>query len=285
MNNIRFLWENKFDNAVIEASTAATALPVANLVDQLRKKVWRSVGTSGVYIDVDFGAGGDYCNSIGILGDNLSYSAQVQITASDVAAGASELLDSTWDVYETIWGAGEGGAGEHGAGGVLIDDAVRQALLTDIIFYKTFAQVSARYWRITFLDADNSDGYIQAGRVYLGIYFEPQFNFGYGWQFGIKDESKVTESIGGQKWVDLKGERYTLALSLKYINNAEKYWSIIDMMRRYGIRKDIIVVLTPDGQASERLFTTLYGRFTKLPRIKQAFYGYSSVDIEFEESL
>jgi len=283
--NVRFLWDNKFDNATISASSETAGLPVSNLQDQLRKKVWRSTGCSSEYVDIDFGEGGDYCNTIAVVQHNLSHNAQIRLVASDTAAGENELLDITWDVYETVFGAGEGGAGEEGAGGYLIDDATRQELLVGSIFCKFFNQTAARYWRIYFLDPDNPDGYIEVGRVWLGIYFAPQYNFQYGWRFEVVDDSNVTESIGGQKWVDIKGRRYSLYLPFKYIQDAEKWWGFVDMLRRYGIRKDILIVLLPDGRPSERLFTTLYGRFKRLPHFEGWAYNYSSTTLEFEESL
>ena len=283
--NVRFLWDNKFDAAAISVSSEAAGLPVSNLKNQLRKKVWRAAGSTSEYIDIDFGEGGDYCNTLAIIQHNLSINAQVRLLASDTAAGGNELLDVTWDVFETVFGAGEGGAGEEGAGGVLLDDAKRQELLVGMIFCKFFNQTAARYWRIYLLDPDNSDGYVEAGRIWLGIYFAPQYNFCYGWQFKIMDESKVSKSLGGQKWVDIKGRRYGLYLPFKHIQDAEKYWGFVDMLRRYGIRKDILVVLLPERYTTERLFTTLYGRFTKLPPITNWAYSYSKAAFEFEESL
>ena len=283
--NIRFLWNNKFDAATISASSEAAGLPVSNLKDQLRKKVWRATGCASEYIDIDFGEGGDYCNTLALIQHNLSINAQVRLVASDTAAGGNELLDVTWDAFGTVFGAGEGGAGEEGAGGFLIDDVVRQELLLGLIFCNFFNQTAARYWRIYLLDPDNPSGYVEVGRVWLGIYFAPQYNFSYGWQFRVIDESKVSESLGGQKWVDIKGRRYGLYLPFKHIQDAEKYWGFIDMLRRYGIRKDILVVLLPEGRPTERLFTTLYGRFTKLPPVTNWAYGYSNVSLQFEESL
>ncbi len=285
MNRIRFLWDNKFDKATISASSEVEGLPVSNLKDQLRKKVWRATGCASEYVDVDFGEGGDYCNTLALVQHNLSISAQVRLCVSDIEPGGNELLDVTWEAYETVFGAGEGGAGEEGSGGYIINDQERKELLAGMIFCKEFTQTAGRYWRIYFLDENNTDGYVEAGRIWLGTYFEPQFNFQYGWQFGIVDRSRVTESIGGQKWVDKKDRRYTLYLPFRYIQDTDKWWGFVDMLRRYGVRKDILVVLIPDGTPSQKLFTTLYGRFRNLPNLREWMYGLTSTILQFEESL
>ncbi len=285
---IQFLSQNKFDEAAISASSEATGLPASNLQDELREVKWRATGKDSEYIDIDFGSGGDYCNTLAVIQHNLSYTAQIELLVSDVAPGGAELLDETWDVYDSVFGAGEGLCGENGAGGVLTDDATREELLAGMMFWKSFTQTNGRYWRVKFLDPDNADGYVEAGRVMLGVVFTPQYNFAYNWEFYPIDESLVVESKGGQKYTDVRAIRYGLKLKFKHIQDNERYWGFIDLFRRYGVRRDILLILSPDGTPAEQLFTTLYGRFTglpKLPKLNNYTYGQTETTIVFEESL
>ena len=283
---LKFYYDNKFDDvesADLVTSSADAAYPKGNLQNAFRKKPWRSTGLSSEYVKWDFGVSED-CSHISLISHNLTTEATVTITASDNADFSSPLLSATYDAWEPLFGFGEGGFGEHGFGGYLLtgerDDLAPGAL---IIF--SFSTIVARYWKIEFSDAANSDGYIEIGRVITGIPWEVERHFKYGWEIISIDESNLVFSSGGQVWTDVKPKRYEVRFSFVGITNLEKYWKLVDMFRRWGKRKSILLELMPDGSDAEHFFTTFYGRFRTIPLIGQKFKDYSQADIIFTEDL
>lgn len=283
---LKFYYENKFD--AVEAvdlvvSSAEVAYPKGNLQNAFRKKPWRSTGLSSEYAKWDFGASED-CSHISLINHNLTAEGAVTITASDNADFSAPLLLEIYPAWEPLFGFGEGGFGEHGFGGCLLT-AERDDLAPGGLIIFDFSITIARYWKIEFTDAANPDGYIAIGRIITGIPWEVERHIKYGWQITAMDETKWAFSEGGQMWADIKPKRYQINFTFAGITDIEKYWKLIDMLRRWGKRKSILLELLPDGNIAEHFFTTLYGRFREIPAIGQDFIDYSQAQIIFTEDL
>lgn len=283
---LKFYYENKFDDVAsgdLVVSSAAAAYPKSNLQNTFRKKPWRSTGITGEYIKWDFGSS-ENCSHISLINYNLTIDATITITASNNADFSSPLLSTAYDVWDYLFGFGEGGFGEHGFGGYLLE-VNREELAAGTIKIKSFTTVVARYWKVAFTDASNTDGYIEIGRIITGIPWKVEKHIRYGWEIIPLDESKLVFSEGGQAWTDAKSKRYQIRFDFTGITDEEKYWNLIDMLRRWGKRKSILFELFPDGVTSERFFTTLYGRFQEIPPVSQAFINYSQAQVTFTEDL
>lgn len=80
-----------------------------------------------------------------------------------------------------------------------IDQQLDRSSLTDHKYCLIFTgAASYRYWGIEVVDPQNTDGYIEVGRVWIGAYIEPRIGFSGKHGRNPQDPSLVKESEGGQ---------------------------------------------------------------------------------------
>ncbi|MBT4095807.1 MAG: hypothetical protein HOE85_17745 [Nitrospinaceae bacterium] len=82
---------------------------------------------------------------------------------------------------------------------------------------------SFRYWRILIEgDSGNSDGYLEIAEVFLGGYFEPEYNYEFGNVLGEQsfEEARETESKAEKTVLLNRGQ--TAALPYRHISAAQK---------------------------------------------------------------
>jgi hypothetical protein len=286
----RIIWDNRlFDAAVLTASSEAESWGVSNLQDPLRTRAWRSTGLTGQWFQADFGEP-TYCTCLALVNHNLTFDGLVRVQASDdpAFAGANLLMDEEFTAWADIIGAGEGGAGEHGAGGVFLESerAYYAPNPIRVIYFSTVDgdQVRARYWRVLPTDPDNPDGYFHIGRPFLCLYDEYAKIFGYDWRYGGADDSQVDYSKGGQPWTTVLRSRRTLLLPWKAFRIEDKYWRFCFFRDKVGLSQDWVIDALPDGTPSERWFTTLFGRFSTFPELTAISPRHSTLEIEIVES-
>lgn len=132
---------------LIDSGSAPTTLtedllyPEENLQDQRLASKWRSTDASAQTIVCNLGSA-QAVNTIAVLGHNLSGSASITIEAATADSWAS----APWSTSLTY--------------------------ATGAILKYLSASQTYQYWRFTLDDATNSDGYVEAGRVWLGTYLE-----------------------------------------------------------------------------------------------------------------
>jgi len=259
MSFCRFLWDNTaFDNAAISASSAASGLPASYMQDHLRGNVTQTDGVTTAYWDVDFGEE-VWCNSAAFINNNFSTTGVITITAG-TSAGDSDLLDASFDAVVAYVGFGESGFGyDSGFGGFLTDEQISR-YSTDPCREVHFDGVGARYWRFTVADPENSDGYLQIGRVFLceavnapmpakPLDFKPQ------------SLSATIKTKGGQKHTDLGSKFRSLNLVWPSIEPEHVWWTFVEMFWDVCADKDFVVSLSFDEDDSQDLWLgTIYGR-------------------------
>jgi hypothetical protein len=264
---LTIIWDNRwFDAAVLTPSSAAAGYPAACLQDAQQTRTWRTTGLTGASLAIDLGAA-QYCSCLALINHNLTFNGKVRVQAAAVPDFGTLLKDDEYDAWPDIIGAGEGGAGQHGAGGVLLDSERRYYVpnpLRILYFEPPEGQdhVSARYWRLLFEDAGNPDGFVEIGRIFLGLYDEYARNPGYGWGYSYQDDSSITRSPGGQPWTDRRLPYRILDLPWKAFLNEDKYWRLAFFLKQVGISRDFVIDCFPAGRPSERFYTALYGRIS-----------------------
>lgn len=286
--NLRIIWDNRqFDQAILSASSETETMGAVNLQDKVRTRPWRTQGVSGEWLAADMRAA-VHCTCLALLNHNFTYGAQLTVQTS-ATADFAVVKEQTFDLWPDIIGAGEGGAGEHGAGGAFLEtersfytkNPIRLIYfdLTDEEFYY------ARYWRVQFTDPANPDGYFQIGRLYLCLYDDYARQFGYGWDYDGEDDSNIDRAENGTPWTQKRPARRVLRLPWKAFRIEDKYWRFLFFRDQVGLSQDFIIDATPGASMpSERHFMTMYGRFRSYPKLTAVSGQASELEIEFVES-
>jgi hypothetical protein len=234
---------------VFTPTSETDGLPVENLANELRTKVWRT-GTSTAAENVVIDLGSAQAATCVILLDH-------NLTASDSAiALEANSADS--------WGA----------------PAFSQAL-TRVAgpISAWFASQSYRYWRLKF--TKSAAGQTRdIGRLFLGTYYEgPTAS-----SFDIKpqDLSKLGRSIGGQNYADARSIYDVIDLGFEVLEKAQ-YQSLREIADAVGTHTSFFVSVNHDEEPEDWLYYVkmkgLSGYKAKLSTI------YWDSDMDLEEQL
>lgn len=174
MANIRIAYDNWHDASAttVTASSAETDFPVANMADDLHLKHWRATGDTAEWVKWDLGSAQTPTVLI------LKY--------HNFTAGATVVLEGH---ASDAWGA------------PTYQETVTVTTGTVVFFVTTSA---LQWWRLTIADAANPDTYVRIGRVFLGTYFTPTYNYLLPLEKDYVDDSNIAYSMGGQAFVDEK---------------------------------------------------------------------------------
>jgi hypothetical protein len=171
---MKFYYDNLVDkqSVAITASTENAALPVTNLANSLRKRVYQT--------------GSEWTTSITV---DLVFARTVSdVILLDVSAG-----DNVPDL--NIFSSPDGSTWTSRYSGAFAGGGTQTA---------TFAAFSARYWKIE-LSRDSDTSPITVGRLFMGQPYTttepPDYD---GVTFTPNDPSNIVVSSGGQEYTDLK---------------------------------------------------------------------------------
>jgi len=285
MPNLRAIWDNRFfDAATLAASSQAAGLPVINVQDRLRKRVWRTTSLAGQYLVADLGGSGleqrPPVTALVLINHNLTPDGEVTIESGD--------LMETHPAWADILGYGDLGYGGPGGYGGVFNAEERSFYVPDplriIYLNNEGGPLEARgEWQISFVDPANPDGYIEVGRIFLTYFDEYRYNF-FPDSIGGEDDSEQVLSRGGQVWTDIMPVRRTLSLPFENLHDADKFWTLLFMVKKVGLSQDWVIDPVPDGVA-RRHFMALYGRFSEIPEVSRQFGLHSEFELNFIESL
>jgi hypothetical protein len=291
----RAIWDNRFfDAATLTPSSEVATLPARNLQDPVRKRAWRTTGLIDESLIADLGTPSDpedvrpAVTALVIINHNLTRHATVTVQAAATNDFSAPLISEPHNAWADIIGAGEGGAGgPPGAGGVIFDcHRAWYAPNPMRIIYLNSGPLEAKgFWKLSFSDPSNPDGYLQVGRIFLTYFDEYKYDWAYPFDLGGEDGSVVTRNPGGTPWTDKYEFLRTLTLVWnERFSDEDKYWRFYFMVTKMGLKSDWVIDPIPEG-VSARHFTSLYGRFQNIPNLSQWAKGFSDLEINLIESL
>lgn len=164
------LYENEWDLGTVTASGEATNFPASNTRHRWHKKTWRSAAIDvAQWLKVDRGRSTPGMKAFVVRNNNYSSSAVIKLqgNASDVWTSPTYAQTLNYN--------------------------------THTIAHVLRSMQELQWWKHEITDTGNLDGYIEAGRVFLGPIFEPvrSFTLG-GGQRQKLDPSATSWSEGGQ---------------------------------------------------------------------------------------
>lgn len=270
MANIIILSPTFSDAATFATSSAVTTLPAINLQTMPPKQKWRASGMTE-YITIDFGSGGSLaCTGLALIGHNLTSAATLRLrgkATSDVTV--SPTVDTT---ALSAWPAT----------GVPADTYWPQ-------YFSWLSWTSGgalRYWRLDIADGANPDGYVEAGRLMLGAYWQPTINFDLGGTPLGRDQRDVqTVTDYGEIFTDRRQRSAARRASLQ-ISAADKREvldGVQEVQRLRGMHGDVACLLDPAATTDFHRFS-MQAVFTAA-QDHQIVPQFSGGDVMFTVSL
>ena len=229
MANILLLSPSDSDAATLVADSEVSTLPAANLQNIQPKKKWRTTSLTP-YLTLDFGAAGCAANGFALIGHNLTSAATIRVrgkatfpvtSSPTVDTTASSAWPATGKPADTYW--------PHYLSWLAWSNAV-----------------ALRYWRVDIADSGNADGYVQAGRLMLGTYWQPTTNFDLaGTPLGRDQRDVQTVTAYGEIFTDRRARsaarRFSLQISAT--DKREVNDGIGEIQRLRGMWGDVACLL------------------------------------------
>jgi hypothetical protein len=280
MANIRIITSNLYDIATLSASPAmATSLPVTNTQNALRSYVARTTSLADQAILGDWNGSVQTVTSFAILRHNLTSAATLRLRLYDGAnqtgtvvydSGSASLGDQILG-----WGAFQWGIDVWGPG-----------LFTEwpVAYYTLwFATCSALSFRLEMSDPINPDGYMEIGRIFCGLYFEPEFNVSHGASVEWADSSRQARTEGGSLRTENIESYRRWKFSLAVLSETERA-IITDIFRSTGLKSDFFISAFPGrGGEIERDFSG-QAKIVQIPAVSCEHYQIWKTDLILEEA-
>jgi hypothetical protein len=273
---------NYSDAGTVTVDDAVGTLPITNLQDRQIVKIWRNTQTTA-QIDVDFGQG-RIVDFAALIKHTISQTGKIRWRLSNASDFSSTVYDSglidAWPIVEEFgtlpWGVFSWG------GYLNITVAAQYTIST---FAVLSSPVQARYLRIDISDPDNTDGYIQAGRLIAGPAYKPSINYANGVEFEFVDDSRITKSRGGQTFVDEIERFRRIRFELINLPENEMFQNVFNAIDRLrGVAQDILIIPQPD-EPTTWITQNIYGRITQTSPIVNSALTYYGRQIEVEELI
>jgi hypothetical protein len=273
---------NYSDAGTVTVDDAVGTLPITNLQDRQIVKIWRNTQTTA-QIDVDFGQG-RIVDFAALIKHTISQTGKIRWRLSNASDFSSTVYDSglidAWPIVEEFgtlpWGVFSWG------GYLNITVAAQYTIST---FAVLSSPVQARYLRIDISDPDNTDGYIQAGRLIAGPAYKPSINYANGVEFEFVDDSRITKSRGGQTFVDEIERFRRIRFELINLPENEMFQNVFNAIDRLrGVAQDILIIPQPD-EPTTWITQNIYGRITQTSPIVNSALNFYGRQIEVEELI
>ncbi|MBN50023.1 MAG: hypothetical protein CMN85_10815 [Spongiibacteraceae bacterium] len=240
------------DDATIQAAGSETSdQPATNLQTMQPSEVWRATTLGSAYVEYEL-ATLRTIDLVALLYHNGSPDAMVRVRAASTQAdlAANPGYDSgplmarcEKDSRTLIW--------------TDEDDNPAEGEYTYQHFVLDLGGAGKRYswWRADVIDAQNPDGYIEVGRLYLSAAERPGKAPRYGWGMGLSDGQQRTRAFGRQLFTTEKSTGKTLEMAFGSGSETDMWDSHFRLQRLRGTSKDVLVVLDTTKTARMRDWT------------------------------
>lgn len=233
------------DAATLTAGDEVTQLEGANLLTMDPTEKWRADTLANAYVDLDFGA------AVAIRFVFLGYTNGRSATNLRVAAADSQAnLEST--------GYDSGSSTALWPNGSDLSDFDEPHGWHYLSSAQTF-----RWCRTRMIDATHPDGYLQAGRLIIGIesesFFQPTQNPDRVLEITPAREASVAvKSSGGGTTVRQRTRYRDLAWTWDNLTEAEALGVLAPILRKVGTSGDVVGILDPE-EATYPMDKTAHG--------------------------
>jgi hypothetical protein len=233
------------DAGTIAASSEVSGLPAANLQNMQPAKKWRSNGATAATLSLTLSSP-LAANALALVAHNLSSMGVIRVRGATVLANitAAPDVDSGW---QSAWPAG-------GKPTVPL-----WANFTSLVRWTAGAE--CLYWQIDIADP-GALSYLEAGRLALGVAWQPSLNFDIGGTpLGFDPVDVQSKTNYGRTFTDSRGVAPRLfELAFYALDRREAFDGLYEIQRLRGMSGDLIVCLDP-GEVTDFHRFTMQGVF------------------------
>lgn len=233
---LRILYDNKADTAsVLTQSSTAGSLAAANLLTDIKTEVSRSTATSQTFT-LNW-ASAIVANMAALPFCNLTSTATMRARGYTNVADSSPAVDSGTVLccaYQPFglwsWGMLPLGVNAFSYGGYAYARAY-------------FAATPIKKLVIDVVDVDNTLGYIEAGRLVTGAYWQPDIDPGFGLSVAPQSNTSHRRNDAGDLRTERRPVSRLLKLSLGLIQSAADRAQVYDILRGNGMTRPVFLSL------------------------------------------
>lgn len=296
MANLRIIYNNLIDlggTSLTASSSMSTAVPVTNLENDLRGRVWKSATSSTTAVKTMLLATFSAVKTVtGIVLVNTNHTPAATMTVRGYT-GTPPTLGGTTDTPTITGGTLEWTEGPTLCCPPAPDDGFSWGG-QDLNAYHSSETNYSRIWipssnaQVSTIVIEMNDTgagtYMSASRLIVGNYWSPKYNTGYGMQSDYKDMSRSERTESGALITNV-GSRYAvMQFSLDWMEDKDRI-ELNRLNRVKGTSGSIFVSLFPDQSDNWNLeqMYQIYGRLSNTLPVTHPMYSFYSSQMEIEE--
>ncbi|MEF2265348.1 hypothetical protein V3C40_01030 [Janthinobacterium sp. LS2A] len=282
MSNLRIIYDNVADRAVLTASSQTGALGPANLQRDSKSAVLRAAGTAQTVIATWPTQESIAC--VALIFTNMTSSARMRVRGYAQPGDAVPVLDTgsifpcaaavhgsyPWGVLPLGWNAYKwGGVNTWARGGGA--DAVAW-----------FAPVRVRQLVIEVSSPQSAEGYLEISRLVTGNYWSPEHNAEYGAQLLLQDGSEDYRTSAGDLKTQIRPTSDKLSINLAQLTPSDRA-RFMRILRENGKDRAMLFSLFPENP--DPLLEqdhTLYGKASNIDAVATPYFETYSAPLQIE---
>jgi len=274
MAKFEILSKNVADTATLSGGGWVTSLSLLNLQNKQYHKRARSLSlnASDTQLIAVF-AKAELINVVGLRSHNGSNGGRIKVTASNNSDFSSPLLVKEQDIWKPwFFPTDRPIESENWLSGKPTD--AEKEIYPSIFLYKLDSLIKAQYWKFEIIDPDNTKGYFESGRLFMGVSWSLPIDMIDPPTITPVEVIKSDSSIGGQEYIQ-SFYKYRLLSFTLLGTKSDIFKKFNDMQMNIGVLDEILVIPDPDDDQNE-IREVFIGRIKELseltPLTKQSHY-------------
>jgi len=273
--DITLAWPNRVEAATLGSSGATweSTLPLVNLQTRQYAQVARTTTATSFTITAllpkirKLGA-------IALVNHNLSVTATVRFKAYEGVDNTTTLL---WDS-----GVLDAWPVNHDQSSLVFDDVDfwegtisndEREFYTKLVTYFATAIDGGRFVEVIIADPDNTDGFVQIGRLFISSWWQPEIQPEYGdVSHNIVDPSEFQEvPESGTRYYRKLAKRRTVSINWKHLDETEAWAGLNDAKQFEGTTGEMLYAFTKARGDANYYAATFMAQFESLDPITHPY--------------
>jgi hypothetical protein len=274
---------NLIDSATLTNGSWVTTLPLSNLQTKLLGQVARSgnlLAASTKFL-INHGTP-KAAQVIGLINHNFSLEATVRISVSNSSNMSSPLYDSgfvpVWDAvyntYDLEWEDDNWWAGTYTNADI--------SGYTPQYIKVLPSEVTGQYWQVEIIDASNSLGVIQVGRVFNGPLWIPERDAEVGLSNTWESDTQMQKALNGTRYYRRRNPHRITRFALNNMSTADAMTYAFELDSRAGIDEEVLWIQNM-SDTIHALRRRYLGTLKQLSPIEFNEFSYAKKVYEIEE--